>query len=206
MSTLSNAAELFHAPIRQRPKAPDEAREPEPEKPNQSPAVEMVHPGFVINPKPDGTEKYLFRMAEGMYVDYNGAKTADNRDGRRIFQCDRAKGVHPIIGTDQDLNKFNGKHTGMKKKFDRINRDNPDVVVKTLDPTERHPGETVSAYLARMNDVKAALQKQTETMLRAVDSLTLEQVQEFAAAEEIDLKGAKTVEEARKLFKAALKG
>lgn len=190
-----STADVLSAPIRSRPGTPAPKADEGP-----GPAVQA---GFVINPPQTGKSKYQFRLMAGMYVDYNGESTPTNKAGRRIYQINKKANVYPVIETDEDLTKFNGKAHGMSEKFTRISFDR-DVVVQYTDPTVRLAGESVATYLKRMDEVMSAVKKQTEATLKAIDSLTLEQLTEYAAAEEIDLKGAKTVEQVRKIVKTTL--
>ena len=98
-----------------------------------------------------------------------------------------------IIETTADLEmRFNaGPYS---RKFERVREDAPAVVGHVWDQAK----ETLEQFTARMNKVNAPKPSLN------LDAMALKDLQQLAADEEIDLKGAKTKEEAVKVIKASL--
>ena len=98
-----------------------------------------------------------------------------------------------IIETEADLEmRFNaGPYS---RKFERVREDAPAVVGHVWDQAK----ETLEQFTARMSKANAP-----KTPLN-LDAMALKDLQQLAADEEIDLKGAKTAAEAIKIIKASL--
>lgn len=110
--------------------------------------------------------------------------------------------ITPVIETDKDLGKlFNCP--GFAPKFAEEGKEVEPVV---LDPTVRQPGETLQAFLTRLQDLQDSVKSTIDVAIKQVDGYSKEELEDFAEENEVDLKGAKTVEQMRTILKNALKG
>jgi hypothetical protein len=155
-----------------------------------------------------GPKKYRFKLLKGQYVSSRVIKRKiDGVDVQEIentpYQADPRKGFFPIIETDIDLEVFNGPAPNMKK-FERVLVDGP-VQPVIENPLDRLPGETVHAYLTRINDLSAKIKEQTAQIIKALDTATPDQLVELAAQEEIDISMCKNPDDMRKVIRNALK-
>lgn len=153
-----------------------------------------------------GKKVYRVQLLRGRHIDRQGPLQKDTvndkeviRPSLRVFQASRDPNVpekdrNPVFETVTLLND--------DMKFKILNEPAPAPV----DQTARRPGETLQAYLTRMSELMSTAKSRGEDQLKALDTMSLEQIREWAEAEEIDLKNPKTVEEARKNARAALKG
>lgn len=153
------------------------------------------------------TKRYKFRLLRGQYVSTEWKIVTDPETGLRnrvpvntTYQADPRKGVFPIIETDEDLEEYNGQYAHMKK-FERIIGSATQTVT---DPTQRLEGESLNAYLRRMEDLAKGVRARVETTLKSLDRLTQEELVALAAQEEIDLSSCKSLEEVRKTIRDAL--
>lgn len=159
-------------------------------------------------------KRFKFKLLRGAHFDKKGegyippnpngktpAEKAGVKGAARKFQANTKTGEFPIIETDEDLAKeFNGPHPKMKK-FDPLHK----VETVEVDPTKRRAGETISAYMARLNDFVVKAQTDSANIIKGVDAMNKEQLQEFADDNEIDLSGTKNVDEMKKAIKSVLK-
>lgn len=160
---------------------------------------------LVLDPKlKDATKNvYRVRLLRGRHIDRQGPADESGRRTLRTFQANVRTGTFPEFETVNDLagDKAHSP-TGFPRKFENVHtvqREPP------IDPTKRQPGETVTAYLGRLNDIAAAARTQTEQTVKALDTMGMPQLQEFAETEEIDISTAKNVEEVRKIIRSAFK-
>lgn len=159
-------------------------------------------------------KRFKFKLLRGAHFDKKGegyippnpngktpAEKAGVKGAPRKFQANTKTGEFPIIETDEDLAKeFNGPHPKMKK-FDPLHK----VETVEVDPKVRRPGETVAAYIGRINQFVIEAQACAANMVKGLDTMNKEQLQEFADDNEIDLSGTKNVDEMRKVIKSVLK-
>lgn len=151
--------------------------------------------------------KYKFKLLFGMYVSTEYKIVTNPETGEKtrkpentIYQADPKKGVFPIINTDIDLESYNGKHRHMKK-FEKIIGSATQTIV---DPTVRLEGESIHAYLTRMEDMVKSAKAKTEEMMKGLDKLTQEELVSLAAQEEVDISTCQTVGDVRKVLREAL--
>lgn len=149
--------------------------------------------------KPQTPKKNTYRLLRGRHVEKVGEVAG--KPVLKTYQADRRTDTYPLIETDKDLSIFNGK--GVAPKFEVVKEAAAPVYV---DPTVRRPGETMQAYLVRLAEFQNQAKSSIDAAVKSVDGMSLDELKEFADAEEIDLKGAKTVDEMRKTVKAALRG
>jgi hypothetical protein len=150
-----------------------------------------------------------FRLLRGQHIEkvgYDGSKRVD-----RVYQVtrdpkDASLRVHPIIESDKDLCALFNSPDGNPKfrKFEKITEATETIV--HINPFERIPGETIQNYMNRLNDLQAQAKAEVELRLKEVDGMGKEELEDFAEAEEIDTKNAKTAEQLRMIIKSALKG
>lgn len=162
-------------------------------------------------------EKRLYRLLRGRHCDRQGPPTTRAVagatvpiGGKRTYQADIRAGVFPEFESVVDLTGPAYCPPGFRPKYELVKGDAPRIV--HVDPTKRLPGETTQAYLARVNALISSLKGATESTARAVeqkrkgvDTMTEDELIEFAGEEEIDLGDARTLTEMRKAVKAALK-
>lgn len=149
-------------------------------------------------------KKFKFRLLRGRHIETVG-RTEGNKPITRVHQVERDPvtklPICPIIETDHDLDKmFNVP--GFAPKFERLYDD----AKVPVDPTQRFPGETLQSYLARLASLQEQISMEITSKLASVDKMNKSELEDFAEQEEIDLAGAKTVDEMRKFIKSTLTG
>lgn len=153
----------------------------------------------LLEDAPLTTKKFTFRLMFGNYTEGRGA----DQKTYQVYKDPVTKlPVHQLIETDKDLHALFDQE-GFPAKFQPVEGIPEPVYVN---PTERQPGESIQAYMSRLNELQATIKAQLEERLKEVDKMSKEQLETFAENEEIDLKNAKTVEQMRVAVKTALKG
>ena len=146
------------------------------------------------------TPKRRFRVIAGRHVEQRvETRVVDEPDGRKVRReviTDVGYGPGDIVETEFDLLSLNRQ--GMPPKF--ADAEDPGSV--RLSPTARvwdpASGETIEQFAERMKtEVTPAAPKKT------LEAMSLKELQDLAANDEIDLRGAKTVAEAIKIIKAS---
>lgn len=151
--------------------------------------------------------KYRFKLLFGMYVTTEYETKVDPESNVKvriprntIYQAEPKKGVHPVIDTDIDLTQYNGQHAHMKK-FEKIIGSATQTIT---DPTLRLEGESINAYLRRMDDMVKTARNKTEEMMKGLDKMTQEELISLATQEEIDVSACKTVGDVRQVLREGL--
>lgn len=147
-----------------------------------------------------------FRLLRGSYAEPLGYK--NGKKAYRVYkvEIDRKTGTRtcPIIESTIDLvTRFN-RGEGKFAKFERVYEEDPAPVI-VENPYTRLPDETVPQYLARLRDIEKEAQQEIAALVKEVDGMNKEQLEQFADENAIDLKGAKTVEQIRTIIKTAVK-
>ncbi len=160
-------------------------------------------------------------MAKTRYRVLEGHHVALVKTGRKVRSPDQGmidEAVETVYGpgmpagdvfeTEQDMLALNGQHPKMRKKFDLA--DDPRL------NSEEALMERIKGDQQRLQEIRAAKTPSESAVAEAakagfnttktdrLQGLSLKQLQEVAAEEEIDLKGAKTADDARKVLTAAL--
>lgn len=157
---------------------------------------------------------YKVRLLRGRHADREGKWDPDEenksfapgdpkRNGRnsvRVFQANRAKGVMPEFETVTDLTGPAYNPPGYPPKFELVQGQTQVQV----DSAQRRSGESLAAYIQRMNEMMAAEKSRSEQNLKGLDSMSMDKLRELAEAEEIDYTECRTVEDFRKTIRAAL--
>lgn len=165
---------------------------------------------LTIDPKlAEGRTVYRFVLLRGRHVDRQGKwdPTAENKNfppdhekrlGRysiRVFQVNKQTKELPEFETITDLSKQAYNPAGYPPRFRRA--DKPQTETVYIDPMQRRPGETVAAYVLRIRELASGLIAAAEGESANLMKMSLEDLQSFAADNEIDLGSAKTLDQVR---------
>lgn len=140
-------------------------------------------------------KKFRFKVANGSHVTGRGENKVIHKRG-------------DIIETDQDLSKHNklGPPRFVRVYEDGSTDEGSQVVVTRSSPMDQQPGESDAAYSARLLEVAAAkadTAKAKEEDDLKLEKMTVAQLRQFAADEEIDLEGETTKDAILKILRTA---
>lgn len=169
-----------------------------------------------LDPKLKAAAKQVFRvrLLRGRHADREGkwdpedenksfAPGTPERKGRnsvRTFQANRNRGVFPEFETVTDLTVAAYNPKGYPPRFEIVSA--PSVV--EIDPMVRRPGEALSAFIARVNDIAAQVKGTVEQTLKSLDTMTLEQLRDVAETEEVEYEECRTADDFRKAIRSRL--
>lgn len=169
----------------------------------------------------EGKDRPIFKikLLRGRHVDRQGKFNAADKgphnafpSGRfatRVFQADVRKGVFPEFESTVDLAGPEYNPKGYAPKFERVG---PVASAPAPNPMERRTGETVAAYIERVQRLSAEMIKNAKdtqsTELSSVDKMTDVQLVEYCEQYEIDYSSAKPgdVNALKALVKNYIKG
>lgn len=154
--------------------------------------------------------KYKFRLVHGLYIQneigpdgkvYEHTYRARRDYNTNEFKADPPDYSNDIIESDQRLDKrFNlGGHI----KFELLIADTTSANQRVWDSTK----ETLEQFVTRMEKESNTGQRQpagTVDLIGTVREMTIDELRQWAAQEEIDLRGAKTKAEMMKIVEQAL--
>jgi hypothetical protein len=151
--------------------------------------------------KPKEKEKFRYRLNRGMHIDNDPYRRKKNGE-----PIERTFKPGDIIETDQVLSHLNGGGE-MTPKFEKLD-DREFPTAREPHPMDRRPEETPKEYAKRLAGIAAEAEKAaTEDQSVAasqIDKMNEKDLKQYAADEEIDIKGINGVEALRKAIKAAV--
>lgn len=144
------------------------------------------------------TEKPVrkFRVLHGRHID-------EKKFAHQVtFHPVTKERICPIVETTVDLCKqFNV--AGYTPKFEEIHEGAaPEPIY--VDSMQRLPGETVQEYLGRITALGESIKATLDNTIKQVNSMTKEQLEDFAEQEEIDITAAKNIEATKKIIRMAI--
>lgn len=156
-------------------------------------------------PKPTAKREQYYKLMAGNY--------SPMLSGRKVvrYRAD-GSGAGSIVKTDRDLTELNPPNP-KHRKFERVTESEAKRIMRVEAAKRKAEERAAEARKAGIDeeffDEDDLAEKEdgpeagAVNVMATVEAMTLEEIRKWAAAEEIDLKGAKTKDEAVKAVRAA---